>query len=187
MHVGAFRIYFKFLDNVRDKVRKKHKKRRFDDDFFDEETSRNALEAEAILSFEQMGISKPILKVASLFNPRLPKVFLLLRILHTAAARVWGNEILESHFFQKMASKNFLKKFQAITACEYNEPTQIQSACIPVALAGRDICACAATGTGKTAAFMIPILERLLYRPKQKTSTRVIVLTPTRELAIQVL
>ncbi|VDN23755.1 unnamed protein product [Gongylonema pulchrum] len=73
----------------------------------------------------------------------------------------------------------------AVTACGFNEPTRIQSACIPVALAGRDICACAATGTGKTAAFMLPILERLLFRP-QKAMTRVIVLTPTRELAIQI-
>ena len=55
-----------------------------------------------------------------------------------------------------------------------------------MALAGRDICACSATGTGKTAAFMLPILERLLYRPKQKSVTRVLVLVPTRELAIQV-
>ncbi|KAH7699272.1 DEAD box protein box polypeptide 27 [Aphelenchoides avenae] len=60
------------------------------------------------------------------------------------------------------------------------------SACIPVALAGKDVCACSATGTGKTAAFMLPILERLLYRPKQKSVTRVLVLVPTRELAIQV-
>lgn len=53
-------------------------------------------------------------------------------------------------------------------------------------MAGRDICACSATGTGKTAAFMLPILERLLYKPKQKAQTRVLVLVPTRELAIQV-
>lgn len=54
-------------------------------------------------------------------------------------------------------------------------------------LAGRDICACSATGTGKTAAFMLPIFERLLFRPKgRKSVTRVLVLVPTRELAIQV-
>ena len=46
----------------------------------------------------------------------------------------------------------------------FADPTPVQSATIPVALAGRDICACAATGSGKTAAFMLPILERLLYR-----------------------
>lgn len=51
-------------------------------------------------------------------------------------------------------------------------PTPIQSAAIPVALQGRDICACAATGTGKTAAYMLPILERLLYRTSQEVVTR---------------
>lgn len=45
-------------------------------------------------------------------------------------------------------------------------PTPIQAATIPVALAGRDVCGCAATGTGKTAAYMLPTLERLLYRPR---------------------
>lgn len=69
----------------------------------------------------------------------------------------------------------------------YSQPTPIQAGCIPVALAGKDVCACSATGTGKTAAFMLPILERLLYRPKsQRSVTRVLVLVPTRELAIQV-
>lgn len=44
---------------------------------------------------------------------------------------------------------------------------QTQAACIPLALAGRDICGSAVTGSGKTAAFTLPILERLLYRPRQ--------------------
>ena len=44
-------------------------------------------------------------------------------------------------------------------------PTPIQAATIPVALLGRDVCGCAATGTGKTAAYMLPTLERLLFRP----------------------
>ncbi|VDM44085.1 unnamed protein product [Toxocara canis] len=77
--------------------------------------------------------------------------------------------------------------FQAIGAFGFTKPTPIQAACIPLAMAGRDLCACAATGTGKTAAFMLPILERLLYKPKQKSLTRVLVLVPTRELAIQVI
>ncbi|KAK6010969.1 hypothetical protein OSTOST_23957 [Ostertagia ostertagi] len=68
----------------------------------------------------------------------------------------------------------------------YTEPTPIQAACIPVALSGKDICACAATGTGKTAAFVLPILERLLYRSNARSCTRILVLVPTRELAIQV-
>lgn len=53
--------------------------------------------------------------------------------------------------------------------------------------AGRDICGCAATGTGKTAAYMLPTLERLLYRPVGESAmTRVLVLVPTRELGVQV-
>ena len=56
---------------------------------------------------------------------------------------------------------------QAVTAMEYVHPTPIQAATVPVALLGRDICGCAATGTGKTAAFMLPILERLVFKPKQ--------------------
>uniref|UniRef100_A0A0M3HQI9 RNA helicase n=1 Tax=Ascaris lumbricoides TaxID=6252 RepID=A0A0M3HQI9_ASCLU len=74
---------------------------------------------------------------------------------------------------------------KAVGACGFTKPTPIQAACIPLALAGRDLCACAATGTGKTAAFMLPILERLLFKPKQKSVTRVLVLVPTRELAMQ--
>ena len=62
----------------------------------------------------------------------------------------------------------------------------LQAATIPVALLGRDICGCAATGTGKTAAYMLPVLERLLYRPVESARTRVLVLVPTRELGVQV-
>jgi ATP-dependent RNA helicase DDX27 len=62
----------------------------------------------------------------------------------------------------------------------------VQAACIPLALAGRDICGSAMTGSGKTAAFALPILERLLYRPRQVAATYVLILAPTRELAAQV-
>ncbi|XP_072168738.1 probable ATP-dependent RNA helicase DDX27 isoform X2 [Diadema setosum] len=75
---------------------------------------------------------------------------------------------------------------RAVSALNYVTPTPIQSATIPVALLGKDVCACAATGTGKTAAFMLPVLERLLYKPKQSPVTRVLVLTPTRELGVQI-
>lgn len=67
----------------------------------------------------------------------------------------------------------------------YTSPSPIQSATIPIALLGKDIIAGAVTGSGKTAAFMIPIIERLLFKPAKIASTRVIVLAPTRELAIQ--
>ena len=75
---------------------------------------------------------------------------------------------------------------QALSQMKFTQPTPIQSATIPIALLGRDICACAATGTGKTAAFMLPVMERLLYKPKEAPVTRVLVLTPTRELAVQI-
>ena len=75
---------------------------------------------------------------------------------------------------------------KAIASMNFVHPTPIQSATIPVALLGRDICGCAATGTGKTAAFMIPVMERLLYRPKAAAVTRVLCLVPTRELGVQV-
>lgn len=68
----------------------------------------------------------------------------------------------------------------------YTQPSPIQSASIPIALLGKDIVAGAVTGSGKTAAYMIPIIERLLYKPSKIAATRVIVLAPTRELAIQV-
>lgn len=57
---------------------------------------------------------------------------------------------------------------------------------MPIALAGRDICGSAVTGSGKTAAFALPFLERLLHRPRGIAATYVLVLTPTRELAVQV-
>ena len=63
-------------------------------------------------------------------------------------------------------------------------PTPIQSEAIPHALRGRDLLACAATGSGKTAAFLLPILHQLVDRPRGKT--RALVLAPTRELALQI-
>jgi ATP-dependent RNA helicase DDX27 len=67
----------------------------------------------------------------------------------------------------------------------FSKPTPIQAKSIPIALMGRDLVGGAVTGSGKTGAFVIPILERLLYRPKKVPTTRVVILTPTRELAIQ--
>jgi len=86
-------------------------------------------------------------------------------------------------FYTMNLSRPLLK---AIEDLKYVHPTPIQAATIPVALLGRDICGCAATGTGKTAAYMLPVLERLLYRPVSEAVTRVLVLVPTRELGVQV-
>jgi len=76
---------------------------------------------------------------------------------------------------------------KALTSLGFNTPTPIQAATIPVALLGKDIVGNAVTGSGKTAAFIIPMLERLMYRERGKNSaaTRCLVLVPTRELAVQ--
>lgn len=69
----------------------------------------------------------------------------------------------------------------------YEQPTPIQEQAIPQALEGRDVLGCAQTGTGKTAAFSIPILQRLSERePRRKGAIRSLILTPTRELAVQI-
>ena len=72
---------------------------------------------------------------------------------------------------------------QAVRDAGYEHPTPIQQRAIPVALKGRDVMGLAQTGTGKTAAFTLPIVHRLLGGPRR---TRVLVLTPTRELCLQV-
>src|SRR6478672_6037938 len=64
------------------------------------------------------------------------------------------------------------------------EPTPIQNQAIPIVLKGRDLVATAQTGTGKTAAFLLPILHQLLGRPR--SATQALIITPTRELAQQI-
>jgi ATP-dependent RNA helicase RhlE len=77
---------------------------------------------------------------------------------------------------------------RALDAAGYQSPTPIQVQAIPHVLSGRDLIGCAQTGTGKTAAFALPILDRLVTAPKSngKPKTRVLVLSPTRELAAQI-
>lgn len=122
-------------DTLREKERR-GKKKKVEEEQAPERFSEDASQYDDQLTFEEMNLSRPILK--------------------------------------------------AITALGFKEPTPIQKACVPVGLMGRDLCACAATGTGKTAAFMLPVLERLVYKPKTSQVTRVLVLVPTRELGIQV-
>jgi ATP-dependent RNA helicase DDX27 len=74
---------------------------------------------------------------------------------------------------------------RGLAAVGFSQPTPIQAKTIPVALLGKDVVGGAVTGSGKTAAFIVPILERLLYRPKKVPTSRVAILMPTRELAIQ--
>lgn len=78
----------------------------------------------------------------------------------------------------------------AIAGVGYEVPTPIQEATIPLVLAGKDVLGCAQTGTGKTAAFALPILQKLFertdYKRGAKRPIRALVVTPTRELAIQI-
>src|ERR1700740_2486728 len=66
----------------------------------------------------------------------------------------------------------------------FSTPSPVQSEAIPPALEGRDVLACAMTGSGKTAAFLLPILHRLIDLPRG--TTRALIITPTRELAQQI-
>ena len=85
--------------------------------------------------------------------------------------------------FQSMSlSRPILR---GLASVGFTEPTPIQSKTVPIAMEGKDVVGGAVTGSGKTAAFLIPILERLLYRPKKIPTTRVAIFMPTRELAVQ--
>ncbi|MCI8698550.1 MAG: DEAD/DEAH box helicase [Oscillospiraceae bacterium] len=75
---------------------------------------------------------------------------------------------------------------KALTQAGYTDPTPIQRKAVPPALAGRDVLGCAQTGTGKTCAFAAPILQRLSGRVPKPRTIRALILTPTRELAIQI-
>lgn len=88
-----------------------------------------------------------------------------------------------SNSFQSLSlSRPILR---GLASLGFSEPTPIQARTIPVALLGKDVVGGAVTGSGKTAAFIVPILERLLYRPKKVPTSRVAILMPTRELAVQ--
>src|SRR5687768_17775139 len=89
--------------------------------------------------------------------------------------------------FEDLALNESLRR--AVRAEGYTTPTPIQVQAIPPALAGRDVLGCAQTGTGKTAAFALPILQRLSAGnppPAHGRPIRALILTPTRELASQI-
>ena len=75
---------------------------------------------------------------------------------------------------------------EGVRALGFSAPTPIQSATIPAALEGQDILGSAETGTGKTAAYLLPLLQRLLAAPARARQVRALILVPTRELALQV-
>jgi ATP-dependent RNA helicase RhlE len=76
------------------------------------------------------------------------------------------------------------KLLEAIGEMGFTQPTKVQAQAIPPAMEGRDLMACAMTGSGKTAAFLLPIMHKLLERPRG--TTRALVISPTRELAAQI-
>jgi superfamily II DNA/RNA helicase len=82
------------------------------------------------------------------------------------------------HFHEALA--------ESLEASGYQKPTPIQEKAIPIILEGKDIIASAQTGTGKTAAFLLPILHKLLSEEKNDTNVHALILVPTRELAIQI-
>ena len=75
---------------------------------------------------------------------------------------------------------------KAVEKLEWTVPTEVQTATIPVALSGKDLKVCAGTGSGKTAAFLLPLLNEFIENPQPNTQTRALILVPTRELAAQV-
>lgn len=75
---------------------------------------------------------------------------------------------------------------RSLTTLGHTEPTPIQRAAIPLLVQGRDVLGMAATGTGKTAAFTLPLFQRLFQNKKRQRTPAILVLVPTRELAIQV-
>lgn len=86
-------------------------------------------------------------------------------------------------FNELKLEKNILK---ALKEAGYSEPTPIQQQAIPPVLEGRDLMGCAQTGTGKTCAFAVPIIQRLAKNEGGKGTIRALILTPTRELALQI-
>ena len=87
-------------------------------------------------------------------------------------------------YFSELELSKSLQK--AVSAAGYEEATPIQEQAIQPALEGRDIIGCAQTGTGKTAAFLLPALQQLVQDQRKIKNPRVVVLAPTRELVIQV-
>ena len=75
---------------------------------------------------------------------------------------------------------------EAVEEMGYQSPTPIQEEAIPPVMAGRDLLGCAQTGTGKTAAFALPILQKQWEQWDYKHHLRALILTPTRELALQI-
>ena len=86
--------------------------------------------------------------------------------------------------FKELGLKESL--LRALEKSEYKEPSKVQKKVIPEVLAGHDVSVCAQTGTGKTAAFALPIIQKISSVKKRWRETTVLILSPTRELAVQI-
>jgi ATP-dependent RNA helicase DDX27 len=113
-----------------------------------------------------------------------------------AVSRKGKKRIAESKYFSEAPDTLVATEFsgmqlsrqlqRAVADLGWSRPTPIQARMVPVAMLGRDICANAVTGSGKTAAFSLPVLERLVHRPAgARAGVRCVVMLPTRELAAQ--
>lgn len=97
-----------------------------------------------------------------------------------------GNDMRKNDATVNFQNMNLSRPIlRGLASVGFTTPTLIQQKTIPIALLGKDVVGGAVTGSGKTAAFIVPILERLLFRPKKVPTSRVVVLCPTRELAMQ--
>ena len=103
---------------------------------------------------------------------------------HRRMIRARRNPLLQTTTFAELGLS--AKVQAAIAAAGYTEPTPIQAQAIPVAVTGRDVLGIAQTGTGKTAAFVLPMLDAAGERPRRARMPRTLILEPTRELAAQV-
>ena len=115
---------------------------------------------------------RPSKKEVKKFNPSL--------FINKVEEKVLSAEFIPVHSFSDFLIDDRLK--HNISTKGYTTPTPIQDLAIPVLLQGRDVIATANTGTGKTAAFLIPLINNLLTQKNQ----RVLIITPTRELAGQI-
>ena len=96
-------------------------------------------------------------------------------------------EVTTEHDDIKFSDFNFESNIEeALDAMGFETPTPIQQQAIPKILAGTDLIACAQTGTGKTAAFLLPILNKLAKNPDRPFEINTLVIAPTRELALQI-
>jgi ATP-dependent RNA helicase RhlE len=98
-----------------------------------------------------------------------------------ATATIEAEQLEVSATFESLGLSGAV--LDAVRDAGYSEPTPVQQQAVPLVLKGRDVIGLAQTGTGKTAAFTLPIIERLIGGPRR---TRVLILTPTRELCVQV-